>query len=246
MVAENICVPNGPINKDGEIVVLHEIGFTWLTVRLWPPSQLFRLCLWGAFVISAAWAWWIEHVKFVKEQEKNEGSRIEGDIIVALVDSKKGTNDGRFELLASGCYVYLCLTATNMNPPPAYLNPGKTSLCVDLEGRSYKGKYEMLPYGQVDYFTDAKEIHPSSGCRDISDFFLSGLQRFPMERGVPRQGWIRFYFPEMDEPTLQRMSDLRASLTLIVTDTLKKQHPIPSCRPLQLGKVRHKSEPPIM
>jgi hypothetical protein len=104
----------------------------------------------------------------------------------------------------------------------------------------------MLPYGQVDYFTDAKEIHSSSGCRDISDFFFSGLQRFPMERGVPRQGWLRFYLANMDESTLRSIRDLHASVEITLTDTLKKQHFIKGNFALQLDKVRHKSEPPPM
>jgi hypothetical protein len=193
--------------------------------------------------IACFLAWRDEHRKLAEEQAKNEGSRIEADMIVALVDSKKETPDGRFSLLPSGCHIYLCITATNMNPTPAYLNAGRTSLNIDLDGRSYVGQYGMLPYGRMEYFTEAAEIHSSSGHRNISDFFQTEIPRFPMERGIPRSGWLRFYFPELDESALRIMGSLCAHFELTFTDTLRKRHPITGNLNLQLDKVHHLSEP---
>jgi hypothetical protein len=191
--------------------------------------------------VASFFAWNDEHQKLVAEQHRNEGSRIEGEMIIALVDSKKSTPHGTLEPLTSGCFVTVLLTATNLNPAPAYLYLGGIVLSIQIEGKPYEGKYESLAHGRIEFTCLAEEV--SIPYRNMTDFFFGGLNRFPMEDGVPRNGWLRFYVEDLEEKELIAMNEPQATLGLILKDSRHKLHPIENTVRLQLNKIRHMSDP---
>ena len=221
----------------GALSLVREIAATFYPDKI-PPSQLFRLCSWGAFVVSAAWAWWIEHAKFLKEQDKNEGSRVEGQLFVGVVDSKRTTNDGQFEE-TSGCYVTILLTAANLNPPPAHLDRYATQLSLQIKERSYEGKYEVIPTERIEFVAEIPEIH---NC-NVFDFFSALFRQFPMLDGEQHQGWLRFYFEELRQSQFEGKSEVSAIASLKLKDTRSKIHCIRGDVKLHINKMRHRSEP---
>ncbi|HTU51001.1 MAG TPA: hypothetical protein VMF56_10420 [Acidobacteriaceae bacterium] len=195
-------------------------------------SGLFSFCCWTAFVISAGGAWWIEHQKLSKEMLKNEGSRIEGQIALVFADSKKGAEDGSgFELLRTGCYLSALLSATNVNPAPAYLDRNATTFSIEIGGKTHFGQWVPLQMGRVDFIA----INAALMNGNIFDFFSPTFGKFPMEDGAPRTGWMRFFFPDLNESTLRKLADVPQALKITLIDSRRKPHAIPATLKIQFG-----------
>ena len=195
----------------------------------------------GAIVclfIACFLAWRDEHKKLLIEEKKNEGSRVEGQIIAAVVDLKRRLDEWSFVPLEKGCNVTLLISATNMNPALAYLDRYATTLSLRLNGKEIEGKYEMLPSGQIEFIADVTEIQNGN----IFDFFSAIFQQFPMQDGVPHMGWLRFNFDKLDQAFLEGKTELPAFANLTFRDSRGKVHPIQGDIKLQLNKVRHRSE----
>jgi len=193
--------------------------------------------------IACYLAWRDEHKKLLIEQKKNEGSRIEGKINFALIDQKKRVANGTVVMTESECFVTVLLYATNINPADAWFNlwAADVNLTLHIDGAVYRGKYEALASGRIEFVTTLDEIK----IKNIFDFF-DRYQSGPMQDGLPNSGWLRFRFDDIARIMQAARERTPVLATLAFTDTRSKTHEIPARLVLRTDKIRHCSEPPAM
>ncbi len=206
-----------------------------------PESRLLSVSLNTAVFVSCALVYWQEHKKLLAEQKRNTGSRIEGQIRETFIDSKRNSDTGRFEVISSGAYITLFITATNLNPASAHLDPFTINMEIKIEGHTYSGKYQRLPTQFVEYFAQSNLI--SNGV--VFDFFNAHFG--PLTDGEQGVGCLRFCCEQLNEATLKKQGPELCSVKLSIADSRNKVHTIEGTLPLQFDKMKHHSEfpPPV-
>ena len=179
--------------------------------------------------IACYLAWLEEHRKLLTEQAKNQGARIEGEILRASIDTKVYEN-GTWRSIDDGICLTILVEAVNRSQIDAW-NRKLPTLEISFGAESHSGTFLDLPQSQyVLEFND-----PTLAYRQmfglLHSIWVGGSDWLPSR---PRQGYLCFIVPGVDHKII-KLDPLEASIVLHIHDTLKKVHPI-AVKDISVGK----------
>lgn len=205
-------------------------------LALYVSSPLYRLLYGVLAVICAGFAcfrvWREERIALESEQAKNQLPVIEAELERVYIDP-----------LGTRCVnVFVLATLHNLNAViPTAIKSYELSL--RKEGKDYSSvqrsiaNYELLLDAPQHLMADAGGLPPGS----LSALADRVTDSSPLKRGIPANGWLLFFFPDLwFWPLKEDGSPLATaeSVTLTVTDAFGKKHTVSKCPPwLNVGRI---------
>jgi hypothetical protein len=169
---------------------------------------------------------------------------VKGSILLGYIDAKKflGFGSNKLEDLTTGSYVSLLIEAVNHSECPAHFT-GLPTLSLEIYGKKHEGIFEnVAETGMTDLAVDDPEFR--YGEKRLLGFFRAAFRPFPLERGIPHSGWVRFYLADVSLEMLSGREEIpSANLHIGFVDTLGGHHEIVSAATvLRVGRINLTTE----
>ena len=199
-------------------------------------AYLFVLFAAGLFCWGAFKAWDAERAKRESIEQSARKPLIQGSVVASYVDAKKylGFGSNAQEDLLQDSYGSFLVRAVNHSECPAhFMNPPRCQ--VEVSGRKYEGTFVECP-PHLDLSVDDPDLDLQE--KRLIGFFRNTFSPFPLERGVPHTGWVRFHFKNIGSALLFGRRELPVTMHIEMEDTLGGRHSITGKTILKVGRIK--------